>query len=318
MPYRDFTLPNGRVVRTRVSDAATLDWWEGYDPTDPRPNRPPDVDTENIRSWVLEDDGGPHPEVLSAEPVGMWAMSLEIGLPSALVKALPPDLPDITHIASIHVLLARMEPGGAYVLRVIMPAVEGIRDAVTKEEYIPDNPDLVNAKIEQHLATLNEAIDDTFDMGVIRSAHWSVTTPGEVMEHDREREIAKAEWQEECKHRPFTNEPLDGPVFERGEDESQEHFFDRLRAASVPTPKGGGWITCGTERNTKVEQEQGTCEACGTAIWIDADVDRGARDSMSVWCHNCSARFAGAVGAGHIAVLPASVLSPNKAKEYQA
>lgn len=54
MPYRDFTLPDGRIERVRVSDEAVMQWWRershgtgaGY------LDRPPDFDSETQRVWI--------------------------------------------------------------------------------------------------------------------------------------------------------------------------------------------------------------------------------------------------------------------------
>lgn len=53
MPYRDFLLPNGVIVRTRVDDEAVREWydiWEAH--PDATQDRPPDLDSETHRMWV--------------------------------------------------------------------------------------------------------------------------------------------------------------------------------------------------------------------------------------------------------------------------
>jgi hypothetical protein len=58
MPYRSFTLPSGDVVRTRVSDEATLEWFELWVSSEGQAtqDRPPDIDTDAHRMWIQPRD----------------------------------------------------------------------------------------------------------------------------------------------------------------------------------------------------------------------------------------------------------------------
>ena len=55
MPYRDVTLPDGRVVKARISDKAIASWWRHRKMSlgQGNPDRPPDVDTRTQRVWIV-------------------------------------------------------------------------------------------------------------------------------------------------------------------------------------------------------------------------------------------------------------------------
>jgi hypothetical protein len=52
--YRNFLLPDGTIVKTRVSAEATLEWFEARQrgDLDSYPDRPPDIDTPTNRAWI--------------------------------------------------------------------------------------------------------------------------------------------------------------------------------------------------------------------------------------------------------------------------
>ena len=84
MPYRDYFLPYHTRVRTRVSDAATDEWfldWLDHRGTNGIHGRPPDIDTPMHRMWVggKHIDGDPRPAALTADsgPLATFTQNIE-------------------------------------------------------------------------------------------------------------------------------------------------------------------------------------------------------------------------------------------------
>lgn len=53
MPYRDYELPTGDIVKTRISDESTIEWFVHWvNIGGGQSGRPPDVDTDMHRLWL--------------------------------------------------------------------------------------------------------------------------------------------------------------------------------------------------------------------------------------------------------------------------
>lgn len=176
MPYRDFELPDGRVVRTRVSDEATLQWWhdgkgQGY------PDRPPDIDSDTQRGWF-----SPHQQYqdqVSAKHVGSYVVNLGPQLPTCKLI--------VTHLS----------PGEGWYMRLKMESglLETLGESlVGADRLFPyGQEDAMNSLIDETLEAFFalEAITVTL-MG--SQAEWLVTGPLDGIELDQAVEEAYADW----------------------------------------------------------------------------------------------------------------------------
>lgn len=183
MPYRDFTLPDGRVVRTRVSDKATLEWYEerevlkrkGY------PDRPPDVDTETTRMWCGPNDPAMEQHMTSSFPIGHYVLNLGRGLPT------------------IKVIVSALNPGDGYLLRVKMESGMSVtlgKNIGDFESMYPlGQEEALNYGIEHALKGLADL--ERFAKAIGTECEWLITTPGDVKDMEVEAEQAVEDYKQE-------------------------------------------------------------------------------------------------------------------------
>lgn len=167
--YRDFTLPNGKVVRTRVSDKATLQWYNQRSEHHGYPDRPPDVDTETVRMWVgpqhLKESAG----VLTSHPIGIYVLNIGPGLPT------------------VKLMINFLQPGDGYHIRLKMES--GLPETFGKvledyEKFFPyGREDLVNELVDGTLDALCWLVGLTESAGI--ECEWLITYPADIIEWDR-------------------------------------------------------------------------------------------------------------------------------------
>lgn len=172
MPYRDFTLPDGVTVRTRISDEATLEWYyhlpevegKGY------PDRPPDVDTATMRMWcgpaVIADRM--ESENVSSLPIGVYVLNLGENKPT------------------LKLMIGCMSPGDGYHIRLKMESGLEATLGQTLEDldkFFPyGQEDAANEFIDANLKTLNdlEQVASYLKFGG-GDSEWLITTPGDLV-----------------------------------------------------------------------------------------------------------------------------------------
>lgn len=167
--YRDFTLPNGRVVRTRVSDEATLQWYHQRSEHKGYPDRPPDVDTETMRMWVGPEHLKEGAALVGSHPMGIYVLNLGPGLPI------------------IKLMISFLQPGEGYYVRLKMESGIAETFGLTLEDYdkfIPyGQEDLVNELVDVTLDAMCLLTDLTKAiMG--ESFEWLITYPSDIIEWD--------------------------------------------------------------------------------------------------------------------------------------
>lgn len=183
MPYRDFELPDGRVVRTRVSDAATLEWYDDREECLKRgyPDRPPDIDTDTMRQWLANGDEIDEPSSqVSSWPIAMYVLDLGAALPT------------------VKLILSWMDPGDIYYVR--MKAESGVDIGATffdgEKFYTPEQTDQMNDMIDRTLQTMHE-MERLAISRAMGDPHWLITTPGDVVRMNEEMEQARADFDAE-------------------------------------------------------------------------------------------------------------------------
>lgn len=165
MPYRDFTLPDGSMVRTRISDEGTLAWYKERDELAKKgyPDRPPDVDTDTMRSWAAS--APERDEEIGA--VTSWPLAV-------VTMYCGPTLPGIKAIISW------LSPGEAYMLRVTFESQTlNLFDA--KEKYFTaDQVEALNLSLENVLKGMNLVADLSAVLAKVEPK-WTFTLPSEAV-----------------------------------------------------------------------------------------------------------------------------------------
>lgn len=220
MPYRDFELPNGRVVRTRVSKEATLEWYHEREESLARgyPDRPPDVDTDTLRQWIATDDEMSEEEVhsqVSSWPIAMYVLDLGAGHPT------------------VKLLLSWMDPGDLYYLR--MKAQSGIdlgNDFFVGEKYYSaEQTDQLNSMIEASLETMYQ-MEWLARTRTSAEPQWLITTPGDIVRTEAELDLAREEHEAEFGNRKSGKS--------KAKSKADEHDTGRVRENNQRRPRGKG------------------------------------------------------------------------------
>lgn len=205
MPYRDFTLPDGRVVRTRVSDEATLDWYESREMSIAQgyPDRPPDIDSGGMRGWIGEADDNP-PARVSSVPIASYVATGE-------------------RVPNFKIIIAWLTPGDSWHIRF------KVESKVSPGKNVMDGERFIKA---DDFATLNEVINSTIhivedllalgsSIGLHADVEWLVTPPSETMRLADEMEIARDEYEAEFGTR--TGSPVGGALEEDQRHDAEAH-----------------------------------------------------------------------------------------------
>lgn len=188
MGYRDFVLPDGTKVRTRISDKGTLEWYRDREELAERgyPDRPPDVDTETHRGWV---EAGTANTRKKYENAGISSMALAHYVWSA------PMAPEIK------LMISWLVPGDAYYLRIkmessgfLMPKGSTLLEA--ERYFAADQTEALNEFVEDNLREITEGLDSLVrQMGI--TPEWIVSPPGDAVEMDRLTKEAEADHKQE-------------------------------------------------------------------------------------------------------------------------
>jgi hypothetical protein len=206
MPYRDFILPDGSKVRTRVSDEATLSWYKDRDELRSKgyPDRPPDSDTDTMRAWCgplsLKPKDVEVPRT-SSIPIGHYALTLGEGMPT------------------FKVLITSLMPGEGWYVRLKMES--GIAETMGRtlwegEKLIPlDNIDLLNDAIDNAIEGLFDLEREGRHMAAAVGMwgwdpRWLVSGPLDTKQALDEWELAGEEY-----HAEYGDSELDHPYFKR-------------------------------------------------------------------------------------------------------
>lgn len=191
MPYRDFTLPpapkyppGGKVVRTRVSDEATMSWFARWlEAPSMTQDRPPDVDTEFHRLWIAEQDDAEMAEQLASYAARPF--HTEMILASFTVET-------VGRVVKL-IIGSGTGPGKVPMMDFRIKGEHG--DKIWMDQYRlfgADELDEANDALQQILEALCTA-----NALVNGEDHWMIALPSYFESFDEEMELASAERKQE-------------------------------------------------------------------------------------------------------------------------
>ena len=193
MGYRDFVLPDGTKVRTRLTDEATLEWYvereklarQGY------PDRPPDIDTPSHLGWL--------------EPMTILKQKRynQSGVSSEAIAHYVWAAPGTPQIK---LMISWMTPGEVYYLRIKVESAgygeipEGAVLMDAERFFTVDQHEALNEFVEWNLREINDTLGQLVAL-FGGDAEWIVSPPGDALEMERLITEAEADHKQE-----FANE----------------------------------------------------------------------------------------------------------------